>query len=257
MNILADTHCHLTFDLFKEDLDLVIDRALSVGITRILVPGFDIPSSEAAVELADRHSMLYAGVGVHPNSSQSWDSKSLSRLQELTNATKVVAVGEIGLDFYRHPDNADKQISIFTEQLELATDKSLPVLIHNRKSSEKMIECLARYSIFGILHAFDGDPQILEYGLSHNYFFGLGGAITYHKSLLDAPIMERIWQKSVLETDSPFLSPNPYRGIRNEPARIMTIAEYSAKIMNVPMDEISKVTTNNANALFKWNQNEE
>ena len=257
MNIFADTHCHLNFDIFNNELAEVILKAENQGITRILVPGFDIASSMLAIDLANRFPPLYAAVGIHPNEVTSWDSNSLSDLRKLCTNPKVVAIGEIGLDLYRNPGNIANQQKAFEQQLSIACDLKLPILIHNRSASNLIIEILKKFELKGIFHAFDGDLQILEYVIEHSYFFGIGGSVTYPKSKIDKRVLEQIWHYAVLETDSPFLSPNPFRGKRNEPSNIKTIAEFSAKIINMQIDDLARITSKNANSIFKWYQIEE
>lgn len=251
MTNLCDTHCHLNFDIFKDDIDNVLARAENQGIDRILVPGADLHSSELAVEYAGRYPNVYAAVGVHPNEIDSWDSSSIAQLAKLCMQPKVVAVGEIGLDFYRNPSSSQSQIKILNQQLALAAEHNLPVLIHNRNSTDQLIDVLKDYNLKGIFHAYAGDLQVLDYAFLHGFFLGIGGSITYPKSKLDGPLLKQIWQDCVLETDSPFLSPNPLRGKRNEPANIRIIAEYSAKLAIISLEVFSTATTKNANVLFR------
>jgi TatD DNase family protein len=257
LNIFADTHCHLNFEIFKNDLAEVILRAENQGITQILVPGFDIASSMQAVDLANRFPLVYAAVGIHPNEVTSWDSNSLSDLIKLCANPKVVAIGEIGLDLHRNPANIENQQKAFEQQLSIACDLKLPVLIHNRSTSNEILEILKKFKLKGIFHAFDGDLQILEYAIENGYFFGIGGSITYSKSKIDKQVLEQIWNYAVFETDSPFLTPNPFRGKRNEPSNIKTIVEFSAKIINTQLYDLARMTSKNANSIFNWNQIEE
>jgi TatD DNase family protein len=254
VNKYADTHCHLNFDLFTNDLEEILHRAQTKGIYRILVPGSDFSSSKLAVELAKRYSEIYAAVGVHPNDISTWDSTSLSKLDELCREPKVVAIGEIGLDLYRNPSSLDLQKEVLDQQLSLAARHHLPVLLHNRKSSLQMIEILRNYSVYGIFHAFNGDENILAFALQNGFHFGIGGTVTYPKTALNKDMLLEIKKYCILETDSPFLSPNPFRGDRNEPANIQVIAEFMAKILEISVESLAKITSNNANKIFGWDQ---
>lgn len=255
MNRFVDTHCHLNFDVFENDLDAVLARASENGIFRIIVPGFDIPSSQKAVELADKNNSIFAAIGVHPNSINSWDESSMDQLRQMAENPKVIAIGEIGLDLYRNPDSFADQVEMLRSQLNLAENCHLPVLLHNRKSSQKLLEIVREYNVRGVFHAFEGDNDLLDYGLNHGFWFGIGGALTYKSSLINREILERYWQLGVLETDSPFLSPLPFRGQRNEPTRIIQIAEYSATMLNISVEELAITTTNNVKTLFGWTAN--
>lgn len=252
MNNFADTHCHLNFDIFKDDLTTVLDRAENRGINRILVPGFDLNSSILAVEYSARYPMVFAAVGVHPNEVDTWDASRISVLENLCTQPKVVAIGEIGLDFYRNPSTSQAQEGILRQQLDLAVRQNLPVLIHNRNSTDRLLEILKDYRLKGIFHAYAGDRQVLDYAAQKGYFLGIGGSVTYPKSKLDEKLLHQIWQNCVFETDSPFLSPNPVRGKRNEPSNIQIITEYSAKILHVSIENLSQTTSRNTNALFNW-----
>jgi len=217
-----------------------------------LVPGIDLKTSLAAIELSHKFDQVYASVGIHPNEAETWTNKSCEDIRVLCKSEKVVAVGEIGLDFYRSPGTSLLQEKILKDQLTIAQELQLPVLLHNRESSEKLIRNLKEFDVRGIFHAYDGDPILEEFGLSKGYFFGLGGSITYPKSRLSIKTLERIIPNGVTETDAPFLSPVPFRGKRNEPINVKTIGEFISKQTGLELSVLAMTLYDNANYLLKW-----
>jgi TatD DNase family protein len=259
---LVDTHCHLDFDRFDPDRDDVIRRAVEVGVTHIVVPGIDLPASRRAIELAERHEMVYAAVGVHPNSATGFDGRALRTLRELLAHPKVVAVGEIGLDYYRDRTPPDFQRHVFRQQLRLAAEVRKPVVIHSRESTTDVLSILGEWceelsgplaARPGVLHSFSaiwGDAQV---ALDLGFYLGFSGPITYKKAnetrlvAANAPA-DRI----LVETDAPFLTPHPYRGKRNEPAYVRFVAEKLAEVRGETPKRVASHTSDNATALFGW-----
>ena len=263
--MLTDTHCHLDFDWFDNDRVQVITRARAVGIERMLNPGITIKSSENAIKLADEYPEVYAAVGVHPNDGLSWDKKSISILRELASHPKVVAIGEIGLDYYRDRTPKDLQKRIFLEQLHLAAELDLPVVVHCREAMGDMIEILFGWKAKldeslssiakfpGVLHSFSGNMQEGEKIRNSNFMLGLTGPITFENAMTLQDLVIRLPLSSILiETDAPFLTPHPYRGKRNEPANVRYVAEKIAQLHDVPLENVVKATTANAKTLFNW-----
>jgi TatD DNase family protein len=262
---LTDTHCHLDFDRFDQDRDQVIQRAVRAGVERILIPGIDIHSSMAAAGLAEQHSMIYAGVGVHPNSGKTWISTTKAELSDLTRKTKVVAVGEIGLDYYRDWTPHHVQRKVFREQLELAAEVELPVAIHNRDAGEDLIPMLLEWhedlvetgsplaDAPGVLHSYSDDLETAERVIAAGFFLGISGPVTFKKAVELQEIARRIpLEKLLIETDAPYLTPHPFRGKRNEPAYVYYVAEKIAELRGVSPDEVGKISANNAKILFNW-----
>lgn len=258
-----DTHCHLTLDHFNLDIDEVLFRASENNITKIIIPSIDIPSIEKAIKLAENYSQIYAAIGLHPNDGNSWEKNTIDKLRTFARHPKVVAIGEIGLDYYWDECPRDKQQLIFEEQLFLAEEVNLPVIIHSRDSLSEVLSTLKKWKSnypsdklqpgkkFGILHAFEGDLESAQIANSLGFLIGIGGPVTYKKSVKKQEIAERIdLEWIVLETDSPFLSPMPFRGKRNEPMNIKLIAERIAQIRNIQLKLVSQITTKNANVLF-------
>lgn len=263
--MLVDTHCHLDFNSFDSDRDLVITRARESGLERILNPGINLRSSQSAVILSEKYPEVYAAVGVHPNDGLSWDGKTKDRLRELSKHQKVVAVGEIGLDFYRDRTPKELQIGIFIEQLELAAELMLPVIIHSRDSIPEVLEILADWheglvksnSILadrpGVLHSFSGSEKFAKQTRALNFFIGITGPVTFRNARELQDLVIRLpLQGLLIETDAPFLSPHPKRGKRNEPANVGLVAEKIADLHQEAYNKITNITTANAAKLFKW-----
>jgi TatD DNase family protein len=259
---LVDTHCHLDFDRFDADRDEVIRRATEAGVTHIVVPGVDLPSSRRAVELAEQYEMIYAAVGVHPNDASGFDDETLNALRELLAHPKVVAVGEIGLDYYRDRTPPDFQHRIFRQQLHLAAETGKPVIIHSRESTADMLAILAEWqgglngllaARPGVLHSFSATWQDAQVALELGFYLGFSGPITFEKAdALRLVVANAPADKILVETDAPFLTPHPHRGQRNEPAYVRFVAEKLAQVRGETLEEVASRTSENAAALFGW-----
>ncbi len=251
---LVDSHAHLDNRPFADDLDAVIDRAADNGIGYILSVGCDLDSSRANVELAQRYPALYAAVGFHPHDATALTPAALDRLRELLNRPKVVAVGEIGLDYYRNRSPHQIQQQAFRRQLSLARETGKPVIIHDRDAHADVLRILAEEdagSIGGVLHCFSGDLEMARKCLDLGFYLSFTGTITYPKNeavrqLLGQLPLERI----LLETDCPYLAPQPFRGKRNEPAYVRYTAETLADIRGLTVDDVARITSRNCFDLF-------
>lgn len=270
--VLTDTHCHLNFESYHSDLDAVLDRARGAGLERILVPGIDLESSREILALVERDPILYAAVGVHPNSGNSWKKETLTGLRLLTSHPRVVAIGEIGLDYYRDRTPRDLQVEILQQQLDLALETNLPVILHVRNQSEEDRSCfedlltiLARWvnsasppfqdrsHMPGVIHSFSGN--LLESGqaVELGFYLGITGPVTYRnaeplREVVKAAPLDRL----LIETDGPFLSPQAKRGKRNEPAHVCYIVDKISEVIGEPVGRVAEQTTANAAALFMW-----
>jgi TatD DNase family protein len=252
--MLIDTHCHLNHRDFAHDREAVLARARAAGVGAMVVIGYDLPSSEAAVALAEAEPSLFAAVGVHPHEAASLDDRAVTRLVELARCPKVVAIGEIGLDFYRDLSPRAAQEAAFRRQLAVARELSLPFVVHTRGSEGEVLEVLegeGALGVPGVLHCFSAGPQIAARAFSLGLVVGLGGILTFknaralHQTVASLPL-DRI----VLETDCPYLAPHPHRGQRNEPAYVALVAAQLASLQGRATDEVARVTTANARRLF-------
>jgi TatD DNase family protein len=260
---LADTHCHLVLAQFDKDRIEVIERAQEAGVERILVPGIDLITSRLAVELSQSNANIHAAVGIHPHDARTWDSNTAAEIGELARSAGVVAIGEIGLDYYRNLSTPQQQKHAFLDQLTLAAEIGLPVVIHNREATQDVIENLLQWSRdlpeslrgrAGVLHAYSADIETAHLAAEAGFYFGVAGPVTFRSA---EPLREVVSQipitRLLLETDSPYLTPQPFRGKRNEPAYVRFIAEKFAGIMGINESQAADATWQNAATLFDWN----
>lgn len=254
--MLIDTHCHLDFERFNEDRQAVVDRAMQAGVQRIIIPGLDLRNCTAVLKLTEQYENVYAAVGVHPNSTAQWQDDWIDELRQLANHKKVVAIGEIGLDNYWDKSPQATQRWALRPQLKLAAELNLPVIIHNRDANEEIIRVLAESPLAGhegagVLHSFSGDWGTAQAALQMGFYIGFTGPLTFKKSVELRRIAATVPDDRILiETDAPFLTPEPYRGQRNEPAYVAQVAAQLAEIKGVATAVIAKQTTENALRLF-------
>ncbi len=253
---LIDTHCHLDFESFAEDRDAVVERARAADVTRMIVPALESENWQAVLALADRYAGVYTAVGVHPNSSAGWQDGWIDDLRQLAQHDKVVAIGEIGLDYYWDKSPKETQHRALRLQLELAHELDLPVIIHNRESDEDVIRLLAESSQAGkanpgVLHSFSTGWEIAEAALDMGFYLGFTGPVTFKKADELREVVAKVPQDRILvETDAPFLTPQPHRGKRNEPAYVVFVAEKCAKVRGVNTAVFAQQSTENAERLF-------
>ena len=266
MTRYTDTHCHLDFDRFEEDREKVLDRAWEAGLVWILNPGIDLKTSQKAIDLAKKYpERLNAAVGIHPNYGKAWTADIIPALWEQAQNNSVVAIGEIGLDYYRQYTAFEQQRIMFKAQLSLAAELSLPVIIHNRDSTEDLMEILANWyhdlvnkqhplaNRPGVLHSYSADIITAQEAIAMNFYIGISGPVTFknapdRKSVAASLPLDHI----LLETDAPFLTPHPHRGKRNEPGYIPLIAAEIARLHNTSPEEIAEITYANAMRLFRF-----
>ncbi len=261
----SDTHCHLNFEPLRHDLKGVLERARQQGVVNLLVPAVDLQSSIEVIEICEEHPNLFAAIGVHPNSSLSWKNADRAEFLRLAQHAKVRAIGEIGLDYYRDRAPHDHQQMVFQEMLDLAAESGLPVIIHNRDATRgtlsmlwawqdalKAAECpQAQHP--GVLHAFDGNPETAAEATRRGFFLGVSGPVTYPNAKnLQATVSTIPLDKMLLETDAPFLTPQPYRGKPNQPAYLPRVAEKVSALQSCSLGAVAQATTRNAARLFGW-----
>ena len=252
--MLVDTHAHLMLPEFDGDRDQVIQRACDAGVTHIIAIGIDVDTSLAAIDLADRYDGVYATVGIHPNDVADATPEDFARIEELARYPHVVGIGETGLDFYRDHATVDQQTSSFRWHIQLARRQGLPVVVHDRDAHDAILSILheEKASETGVvLHCFTGERMMADTAVAAGYFISFGGLVTFKKTPLADVIPHIPLDRLLVETDSPYLSPVPFRGRRNEPARVVHTAESIAQFLEMPLDEIAEVTTRNACGLFQ------
>lgn len=256
MKNLTDTHAHLFYPDYADELDDVLARAIEAGVEKIIVPATDLASSAKVVELTKKYDIIYGTVGVHPLDSKEWTKEWLPLLEEtVKNNPKIVAIGEIGLDYYYDYSPRSKQMEAFRDQLELAIKLDLPVVIHNRDSDDDMMEIIREYTPKGLRAQFHCFNAPLEHALEYvrmGHMISFTGNITFKKLEDLRRLAARIHPEHLLlETDSPFMTPVPYRGKRNEPAHVKYVAEELAKQHHLTVEDIARITAFNAWRFFK------
>ncbi len=247
-----DTHAHYDSHKFDSDRDAVLSAMPASGVDIIIDPGCDGPSSRAAIELAERYSFVYAAVGWQPQEWESWDMYSLGLVRELAAHPKCVAIGEIGLDYYWDREHKERMYEMLVSQLELALELDKPVIIHDREAHADTLAAVKRYpGLRGVFHCYSGSREMAEELLALGWYLGFDGPVTYKNSRRAAEVLsvtppERI----LLETDSPYLPPEPFRGKRNDSAKLEYIARRVAEIKGMGTEELARVTSENARRLF-------
>jgi TatD DNase family protein len=257
---MIDTHCHLNFERFNEDRDAVVKRAQDAGVKRIIIPAIDVATTPDVLACIQRYEGVYGAVGIHPNSTADFDNAMLAYVKEHANHERVVAIGEIGLDYHWDFSPKEKQIPAFEAQLDLAQQLALPVIIHNREASDDVISILEQWAKPlpeglrerpGVLHSFSAPRSIAERALEAGFYLGFTGPITFKKAQYLRDIVRDVpLERILVETDAPFLTPHPYRGKRNEPAYIPYMVEKIAEVKGLDVNTVAEATTRNGERLF-------
>lgn len=250
--MFVDTHAHLDFPQFENDLDETVQRAIHSGVTRIINIGTTLASSRKVVQIAERFDACYATVGVHPHDAKDVDDSVLGELEKLGRHEKVVAVGEIGLDFYRNLSPKEGQYRAFGQLLDLADSLDLPVVIHSRDATAKCLAVLSEHvPLRGVMHCFSSSAENAQRAFEMGLLVSCCGQISFPNA---QKLREKFTQippeRFMLETDAPFLAPQDHRGKRNEPAYIPLIAKEYAKVFGIPVDRLEELTTKNAEQVF-------
>jgi TatD DNase family protein len=252
--MLFDTHVHLNAEQFEEDLVEVIERAKEAGVLKMLVVGFDRPTITRAMELVETYDFLYAAVGWHPVDAIDMTDADLEWIESLAAHPKVVAMGEMGLDYYWDKSPKDIQIEVFRRQIRLAKKVKLPIIIHNREATADIVSILQEEGaaeVGGIMHCFSGSVETAKVCLDMNFYISLGGPVTFKNAKKPKEVAAEIpLDRLLIETDCPYLAPHPYRGKRNEPAYVKLVAEQIADIKQVSFEEVSRITSENAKKVF-------
>jgi TatD DNase family protein len=273
--MLTDTHCHLDYNKFDEDRDAVLARARKAGLTRILVPGLEQNSSKKAVQLAESDPMVFAAVGFHPTDLEHFSESSFAEIRELVSHPKVVAIGEIGIDYYWIKDEPARafQHETLRKQLAFAQAVNKPAIIHMREENDvwfgqasvDLLNILGEWHDElraanhplaekpGVLHSFNGNLETAQKAMTLNFYIGVTGPITYKKAEEKRNIIKQVpLTKLLIETDAPFLTPVPHRGKRNEPGFVIYIADKIAEIHKTTREQVAEITAKNAAHLFGW-----
>ncbi|MCI8547283.1 MAG: TatD family hydrolase [Bacilli bacterium] len=248
--MFIDTHCHLSLDYY-DDIDKVLNDNHDMGVSKIIVSGCDKKGIKESLFFVNKYSDIYASIGYHPDSVEEVVQKDLVELEEyIKNNKKVLAIGEIGLDYHYVKDNKDLQISLFERQLALSEKLTLPVVIHSRDATEDTIKILSKYKVKGVIHCFSGSLDTAKIYIKMGFKLGIGGVLTFKNSKLCEVVQNISLSDIVLETDSPYLAPDPFRGSVNTSKNIPIIAKKIADIKGISVEEVASVTSENAIHVF-------
>ena len=249
--MFVDTHCHL-YRSYYEDLDDVIEQIKESEIYRVINNGCDKNSNIEVLELVGKYDLMYGALGIHPESANEYTQEDLDYIEEHIKDKKIVAIGEIGLDYYWVKDNKDKQKELFEYQLKLAEKYNIPVIIHSREATQDTIDILKKYNVKGIIHSFSGSYEVAQIYIKMGFLLGINGVITFKNCNLKDVIEKIDVSNIVLETDSPYLTPVPNRGKRNDPTKVMDIAKFIADIKGITLEELSKEINGNLSKVFDF-----
>ncbi len=251
---LIDTHAHLTMAQFEGDREAVIQRALDSGLRYIITIGISLADAHQAIALTEKYSFVYAAVGLHPHGAEQVPVSTYPELEKLLTHPKVVALGEIGLDYYRNYAPREIQQRVFIQQLALARQLGKPIIIHNREAHHDILKILRQErgaELGGIFHCFSGTPEIAREALDLGFYISIAGPITYRNARKLPEVVAMVpLDRLLIETDCPYLAPHPFRGQRNEPAYVRLVAERIAEIKQVSLSVLTNVVLENALRLF-------
>jgi TatD DNase family protein len=263
--VLTDSHCHLNLNQFNNDLDKVLERAQTNGVQHILVPGIDLETCRLAVHLAETYPQVYAAVGIHPNVGNEWRPETIAEIEALAKHPRVAAIGEIGLDNHWKETDPQLQQEILRAQLDLAARVNKPVVLHSRDALDDLWPILMTWiedlvsshsslvGRAGVLHSYEGNLDTAGKAHQAGFFISLAGPVTYQNAAeKHALASHHPLDNLLIETDSPYLTPHPHRGQRNEPSNVLLVAQAIAKIRNIPLENVAEATTRNADKLFNW-----
>lgn len=252
--MLIDSHTHLDAEQFDEDREQVIERALAAGVTKIINIGFNRETIPTTLALADQYDCIYAAIGWHPVDAIDMQPEDLAWIEELSRHEKVVAIGEIGLDYHWDKSPKEVQHRVFREQIRLARKLGMPIMIHNRDAHQDIVQILREENaaeVGGIMHCFSGSWETAKLCLDMNFYISFGGPVTFKNAKQPKEVLAKVpLDRLLVETDAPYLTPHPYRGKRNESAYVRLVAEAAAEIRGMSLDELAQVTSANAARLL-------
>lgn len=251
--MLIDSHCHVLSSEY-DNIDEIISNCRKNKIEKLIVNGYDIKSSIEAVDLASKYDIVYAAVGIGPEDVLNIKTEDILKIESLVKSKKVVAIGEIGLDYYWTNKTKDEQLLAFNKLLKIAEDNNLPVIVHSREATKDVLDTLKKYNVTGIIHCFNGSYETAKEFINLGFLIGIGGVVTFKNSKTIKDVVSKIDLESIsLETDSPYLSPEPFRGHKNEPSNVFYVAKKISEIKNVDLEYVIEKTGNNVFSKFDLN----
>lgn len=248
--MFLDTHCHL-FKEYYDSLDDIIKEAKENNVNWYITNGCDNKSNKEVIETVSLFDNVYGAIGIHPESVDTYKEEDIKFIEANLSNPKIVAIGEIGLDYHYTKDNKGEQIKLFEMQLELAEKYNIPVIIHSRDATEDTINSLKKFNVKGTIHSFSGSIETARIYVKMGFLLGINGVVTFKNSHLKETVKEIGLENIILETDSPYLTPEPYRGKQNSPAHVMDIAKYLSEIFGVSLEELASITNDNVKKIYK------
>lgn len=254
---LIDTHSHIDLEDFNDDLDLVIKRAKEFGVEKIILPSVDKNSFDKVIEISKTYpETVYCALGIHPTEAQNSTGEDFERIKELAKTNKIIGIGECGLDYYWDKTYIDEQKKVFIQQIEIAKELKLPLLVHDREAHKDTFDILVQHvkdEIPVVMHCFSGSVELAKEYIKHGFYIALGGVVTFKNAKKAHEVAKAVpLEYLMLETDAPYLTPEPYRGKRNEPAYTKFSAQRIAELREISLEEIAEKTTQNARKVFKF-----
>ena len=247
--MLIDTHCHL-YKEYYGDIDNIIKLSKENNVMDYINNGCDAKSNIEVLKSVEKYPSVYGALGIHPEYFENYTLDDIKFIEDNLSNPKIVAIGEIGLDYHYSKENKDEQIKLLELQLELAEKYDIPVIIHSREATEDTINTLKKYNVKGVIHSFSGSLETARIYIKMGYLLGINGVITFKNCNLKDTLKEIPIENIVLETDSPYLTPVPFRGKQNNPSHILDIAKFIGKIYDLSLEEVAKVTTDNVKKLY-------
>ena len=249
--MLTDSHCHLFYDEIFQDIDNILIRSKNLGVNRFICVGTNINDSLLSLDISEKFENVYCSAGIHPHDSQNVDKDYIKQIELMMRSKRMIAIGEIGLDYFRNISSKKSQIKVFNELLQLADNINKPIIFHNREADQDIIDILSSYpNVIGVSHCFSSTLSTAKKLLDLGYYISFSGNLTFKNSNLPSVAKYLPLDRLLVETDSPYLSPEPFRGKPNEPGRTRYIAEKLAEIHNISFESIAEQTTKNINKLF-------
>ena len=247
--MFTDTHCHI-YKEYYENIEEILDHAKENKINRMINNGCNTASNKEVLHLIEIYPNMYGALGIHPEKVDTYQEEDITFIKENLNDKKVIAIGEIGLDYHYTKENKEEQKKLLEDQLLLAQEYNIPVIIHSREATEDTINTLKKYKIKGVIHSFSGSLETAQIYIKMGFLLGINGVITFKNSKLKEVIKEIPLENLVLETDSPYLTPEPFRGTRNEPARVLEIAKFISELKEVSLNDLARITNDNIKRIF-------
>lgn len=248
--MFTDTHCHIYNEYYDNNIEQVYEKMKEANVDRIINNGCDSRSNKEVLNLLGKYSWMYGAIGIHPESADSYTDEDIKYIEEHINDEKVVAIGEIGLDYYWTKDNKEKQKELFEYQLKLAERVNKPVIVHSREATQDVIDILKKYNVRGVIHSFSGSYETACIFIKMGFLLGINGVITFKNCNLKDVVAKLDLGNIILETDSPYLTPVPYRGKRNDSSHVFDIAKYICDLKGCTLEELAKETNGNISRCF-------